>query len=84
MDKQLFLARGVTDSREERGTLVFNGVLPRKGESFGSIEEAVKALEATSDPRAGWLIIEVITPQKIEVKVTVPPDIQRFDATKKA
>jgi hypothetical protein len=72
MNTKFFVIRGLTDCRE-RGVITLSGVLPEQpGESFSSLKEAVKVLEAMSDPR-GFLIIEVISPQ-IEVKVTVKVD----------
>ena len=76
--KKFFLARAGTRGA---GTLTFEGVLPvQSGESFDSLEKALKALEGLEDPR-GFVVVEVISP-RIEVKVTLDegPD----EATEKA
>ena len=67
----------------EADTLRFRGVMPAAGGSYGSLEEALKAIEGLNDPR-GVKILKVSLPH-VEVKVTVedeePP---KGEATKKA
>jgi len=77
---EFFLAR---TRKKGQGTLTFEGVVPADpGESFDSLEKAIKVIEESSDPR-GLLVIEVFLP-RVEVKVTLGDEAHEVEAAKKA
>ena len=66
----------------EADTLRFRGVMPAAGGSYGSLEEALKAIEGLDDPR-GVRLLKVSIPH-VEVKVTIEDEPPEVEATKKA
>ena len=81
MAAKYFLAKSW---EREANTLMFRGVMPAAAVSYGSLEEALKAIEGLDDTK-GVIILKVTIPH-VEVKVTVEDESPEggAEATKKA